>query len=926
MGADSEPFVARASRTLTQLAKRIHIPLTPTSPPGLVEANTLDPWDESGKYGIGWTYFSVALVGCVVAVRIWHWWQDKIRQAIYKQEMEQHYRDLYNLDPEFAVTAMQTGQASRHFFPEEGGEKRDFKPRSDFSAVGPILDALALFRWVFYRPIPDIVWRKHRFTFSSIAVLTIGFIALAFVSLYTFLHQPLYWQSIQFGSPPVAIRAGMIAVAMTPWIVATSMKANLLTLITGIGPERLNVFHRWAGYLCLFLSLVHTIPFYIQPVWDDGGMEVFQRLFPEGSGIIYGTGVACLVPLVWLCIASLPVVRRVAYEVFVTLHVPVGVVYVGLLFWHTKNYLASWDYLYATAAIWGCCYALRLFKLNWAKPWRLSFMVGDEAAITLMAENAIKITVPTQMKWKPGQYVYLRMPGISFLDNHPFTISSLCSEDFPSEYGERYRDCVLVFKPYGGFTRRVLDTAIQKGPLHTYRAYLDGPYGGMRRELAAFDTCILIAGGSGITALMSQLLNLIKRMRDGKAITKKVVVVWALKRLEAMDWFREELRICRDSAPPESVTCKFFVTAAVRQSRVAASGGGGAPAQWCERERGPRPLSSAFHDRLDGFVAGIASKRNSAMIRDEAQGNPDYERELRAEDEDRITALPRQKYLQPHAVPPPPPPANRQSAQEESLRRLEGRDHDQDTVNDDDTTVRGDSETIPSAAPKVEGEGEGGRGGGGFPEDKPKREFHFPPLHTRPDLQPHFNYAPPSPRKLPPAASTNEGGVGGEAAAASSNGGTGGGLRPPEFAHLRTTNLPGQPPQTLGGARPTSTFGPPSGFDFGFPETPTEFQKSLMRFAFPVPHQIMGGEAGGATDTGGWSVEYGRPDLGYMLREWATGGSDGRGILGRRTAVFVCGPPGMRVGVAGAVARLQAEIWGDDLLEEIFLHTENYAL
>merc|ERR1712000_256483 len=136
-----------------------------------------------------------------------------------------------------------------------------------------------------------------------------------------------------------------------------------------------------------------------------------------------------------------------------------------------------------------------------------------------------------------GQFVYLRMPGISFFDNHPFTISSLCSDDFPSQYGEQYRDCTIVFKPYGGFTRRVL---------------------------AAFDTCILIAGGSGITALMSQLLNLIKRMRDGKAITRKIVVVWAIKRLEAMDWFREELRICRESAPPESVTCKIFVTSAVR--------------------------------------------------------------------------------------------------------------------------------------------------------------------------------------------------------------------------------------------------------------------------------------------------------------------------------------------------------------------------
>ncbi|KAI0393381.1 ferric reductase like transmembrane component [Xylariaceae sp. FL0594] len=858
-------LIGRAIGLVAGLSKRIYIPTTPTSPPGLVEANTLDPWIQSGKYALAWTYFALALMGSAVLLRIWHWWQDKIRQAIYKQQVEQHYRDLYNLDSSYVMSGMETSQTGRQFFPEEGGGKRDFKPKTDFSAVGPFLDTLALFRWVFYRPIPDIVWRKHRFTFSSLAVLVVGFIALAFTSLFVFLQQPLYWQSIQFGSPPVAIRSGMLAVAMTPWIVATSMKANILTLITGIGPERLNVFHRWASYLCLFLSLIHTIPFFIQPVWDDGGLQVFQKLFPQGSGVIYGTGIACLVPLGWLCVASLPFIRRIAYEVFVTLHVPVGLLYVALLFWHTKNYLATWDYLFATIAIWVVCYAYRLSNLNWTKPWRSSFLVGDEAAITLMSENAIKITIPTQMKWKPGQFVYLRMPGISFLDNHPFTISSLCSEDFPSEYGEQYRDCTLVFKPYGGFTRRVLETAIEKGPFHTYRAYLDGPYGGMRRELAAFDTCILIAGGSGVTALMSQLLNLIKRMRDGKAITKKIVVVWALKRLEAMDWFREELRICRDSAPPESVTCKFFVTAAVRQSRI--------PPQ---HQRAPRPLSIMFHDRLDGFVAGLASKRNSQMIRDEAQGNHEYEQQLRAEDEDRITALPQQKYLQPHSVPPQHPPSSR-SPQEESLRKLEGRD--------------ASDEELGEEPPRFTENG--------FPVEK-KGEFHFPPLRPRPEMQPHFNLAPPSPRNFPPPP-TNENPTSGASPP----------INPPELAHLRTTNLP-----TGAGPRPTSTFGPPSGFDFGFPETPTEFQKNLMRFAFPIPHQI----------DGGWSVEYGRPDLGYMLREWTTGGPDGRGILGRRTAVFVCGPPSMRVGVANTVARLQAEIWGDPMLEEIFLHTENYAL
>ncbi|TDZ21390.1 Ferric/cupric reductase transmembrane component 7 [Colletotrichum orbiculare MAFF 240422] len=846
--------VADAARIgATELTKRIAITLKPDSPPGLVEALTVDPWDKSGKYAKGWTYFALALMGTVLLMRSWHFWQDKIRQAIYKQEVEEHYANLYTTDPGYAH-ALRTGQ-TQHFFPESDGlGEKQFKPKAHFSSVGFVNDTLALFRWVFYRPIPDFVWGSHRFTFSSLAVITCGVISLAFVTLYCFLQQPLYWQSIQFGSPPIAIRSGMIAVALTPWIIATSMKANIVSLLIGIGPERLNVFHRWAGYICLFLSLVHTVPFYIQPVWDDGGMEVFSRLFDGGSGVIYGTGIACLVPLVWLCVASLPFIRRIAYEVFVVLHVPVGMAYVGLLFWHTKNYLASWDYLWATVAIWVACYFLRLFNLNWTKPWRLSFMVGDEAAITLLAENAIKITIPTQMRWKPGQYVYLRMPGIALFDNHPFTIASLCSDDFPSEYGEQYRDCMLVFKPYGGFTRKVLETAIEKGPFHTYRAFLDGPYGGMRRDLAAFDTCILIAGGSGITALMSQLLNLIKRMRDGKAITRKVVVVWALKKLEAMDWFREELRICRESAPPESVTCKFFVTSAVRNRDMMMAGGGDRTA--------PRALSHLFHDKLDGFVAGIASKRNSALIQSVAQGDPQREQELRAEQEDRITALPQQKYLQPHQYPPPPPgppPSNTYTPQEDSLRRLEGRDFTDDDV-----------------------------------DKKNSADFHFPPINARGD-QPHFNYAPPSPRKMPdPSMNDSDGHI-----------------RPPELAHLRTVNLPnaGQP-------RPTSTFGPPSGFDFGFPETPTEFQKSLMRFAFPVPHQI----------DGGWSVEYGRPDLGYMLKEWATGGADGRGILGRRTAVFVCGPPAMRVGVANTVAGLQAAIWGDDMLEEIYLHTENYAL
>jgi predicted ferric reductase len=798
--------------------------------------------------------------------------------------------------------------------------------------------------------VPELKWKKKTLlSFPSLAVIAILVIGLAFVTLYCFLPQPLYWQSIQFGSPPLAIRAGMIAVAMTPWIVATSMKANLITAITGIGHDRLGVFHRWGGYLCLFLSLVHTIPFYIQPVWDDGGMAVYQKLFPGGSGVIYGTGIACLVPLGWLCIGSLPIIRSLAYELFVFLHIPVAIAYLGLLFWHTHNYLTSWDYLWATVAIWTISYFVRLFNLNWMKPWRNAWLIGDEAAVTLMSENAIKITIPTQMTWRPGQFVYLRMPGISVFENHPFTISSLCSEDFPSEYGDLYRDCTLVFRPFGGFTRRVLETAIEKGPFKTYRAYLEGPYGGMQRELAAFDTVILFAGGSGITAIVSQLLNLIKRMRDGKAVTKKIEVVWALKRLEAMDWFREELRICREYAPPDTVTCQFYVTASTRRQRMGMS------------DRAPRPISNIFHDKLDGFVAGIASKRNSAWIRDEAQGDEERERELQAEQEDAITSLPQQKHLQPKVFPPPPvqtsfaPPPKKAQGMLRKLERSEKRESMKSafsaTMSDSDhheTTRKFLSIPIPLPSTKTS------------PGQK-SPGFHFPA--PSPQHSPHFNFAPqPSPRSSnrnsynpqiyppPPPGPPPPGGYRPSSWLSTE----GADSRPVSY---QPSDFPAPPASTYAPASTSQSqsqpsqkpkldlFPPPpslpqepqaahtrtksaemkieipttqatSTFDFGFPTTPTEFQKNLMRFAF----------VGAKVKKEGWSTEYGRPDLGYMLKEMATGGLDGKGIFGRRTCVFVCGPPSMRVDVANTVARLQADIWGDDSKDEIFLHTENYAI
>lgn len=603
--------------SIISLAKRINVPVTASTTAIQYAEMQRDPWVKSAKYGYGFVYFAVVLLVITSLIRFWHIWGDKMRVAYYRENRLQLHPNASTSD-EYELPSAGTDASNAQFFPPQTVISPPKRRESLFQRYIPLQRAIALMRWIFYRPVPVLKVGKWEVVFPSLAVTVIVLAALIFVTLYCFVPQPLYYWSVALGSPPLAIRAGMLAVAMVPWIVALATKANFITLLTGLGPERLNGLHRWSAYICLFLSLVHMVPFYITPIWEDGALSNYNKFITLGM-YVYGNGFAAIVPLFVLCVHSLPFLRHWMYELFIIIHIPVSWIFVAMLFWHTKNFLSSWGYLWTTVVIWIMTYIIRLFYLNWTNPFRpSSFMIGEESAVTLLPQGAIKVTVPTQMRWRPGQYVYLRMPSIAFFESHPFTIASLCSDDFPSAYGEEYRDMTLVFRPFHGFTRKVLHKAVENGPYKTYTALLEGPYGGMQREMAAFDDVVFFAGGSGITAIASQLLSLIKKIRDGKAITKSVKVVWALKTPETMEWFQEELRICRDNAPSNIVQCNFFLTGVPQDDQLG------------------RDL---VQEKITGILQGI-DKRNSAYIREEAAGDAEKEKELRRENEDGLAALP----------------------------------------------------------------------------------------------------------------------------------------------------------------------------------------------------------------------------------------------------------------------------------------------
>lgn len=269
--------------------KRIDIPYNRSSPPGLIEANTLDPFSQSGKYALGWVYFCIVLLVVAILIRLYHLWTDKIRTALHK---EVHCNTIPPSDRHHEMPELHTDKSPNTVVPRTDQTTAPHKTGSAVSGIRPLNKVISMFRFIFYRPIPLVRLGKKwtPMTFPSLAVTLIVCAAFIFVILYCFVPPPLYWQSIRYGSPPLAVRAGMLAVAMMPWIIAMSMKANLVSLLTGIGHERLNVLHRWAAYICLFLSLVHTVPFYVAPVEDVLDLGIFKSYFSDSGPYIYRTG------------------------------------------------------------------------------------------------------------------------------------------------------------------------------------------------------------------------------------------------------------------------------------------------------------------------------------------------------------------------------------------------------------------------------------------------------------------------------------------------------------------------------------------------------------------------------------------------------------------------------------------------------------
>ncbi|BCR87148.1 ferric reductase family protein [Aspergillus chevalieri] len=382
-----------------------------------------------------------------------------------------------------------------------------------------------------------------RYWSPSLGVILLGLAGTVFCFAMTLGPKPYYWPEVQTGSygssPPIATRTGWMALAVLPFVLAFGAKANMISALTGVPHEKLQVFHQWSSYAMFVLGLIHTFPFIVYHI-HKGDM-----VMEWNTSLTYWTGVATLIPQAYLTVMSLPSIRNRYYEFFKATHFIVALLFILFFFFHCDFRLSSWydiplhtlmsanstrDYFIAAGAI----YLLSLFTAQI----RTYFIHGvHSATLDLLPSGLLRVKVPTIISWHPGQHVFVRFftLGLHSLTAHPFTISSIAYD--PERVGKA-SEIVFYIKPKHGVTGRLAKIA-EKSPSCTRKVLLEGPYGGLSEtRLGQFDHILVIAGGSGGGFSLSVLEEALKQPSLAHG---NIQIVFATRQQNMADWYIDEV-------------------------------------------------------------------------------------------------------------------------------------------------------------------------------------------------------------------------------------------------------------------------------------------------------------------------------------------------------------------------------------------------
>ncbi len=357
----------------------------------------------------------------------------------------------------------------------------------------------------------------------------------------------------------VGRRLGQFASANMTFMFLLGLKHDPVSILTGIPQTKLVRAHRWIGRLAYGFILAHMV-LAIKFLKQEDKLYVLK----ERKQILGILGVVLLTPQVFLGTKSF---RRKKYETFLFIHGLLGAVGCFFIYFHNSRHHALLIVAIHTIVIDRVLGRIRTVFNRFTSSTQCvsEFKIIDDETVEAhipfeRLENQKKIfkyiPLPYLGYWKAGQHIYLNVPRVRLLQNHPFMISS-----HPNTKILR-----LLIRKRNGFTKHLFEKIknkleedkeatitdfgnnINSIPI-SLRVTFGGPYGGNYLPLITFDTILFIAAGSGASLTFPILNDTLFKLNElnsngnnkGRPEKTKIRFVWLMKNKENINWYEEEI-------------------------------------------------------------------------------------------------------------------------------------------------------------------------------------------------------------------------------------------------------------------------------------------------------------------------------------------------------------------------------------------------
>jgi 3-phenylpropionate/trans-cinnamate dioxygenase ferredoxin reductase subunit len=360
------------------------------------------------------------------------------------------------------------------------------------------------------------VTREARLRVGAAAYLVVALLPLFVVLVGTEGPRRGFW--VEFG-----VALGFIGLAMLG--MQSVLTARFPSISGSLGQDALLQFHRQTGLVAFGLVLAHPV------ILLAAEGDYWEYLDPRDGFLRAVFLNLVLVALVAIVVTSLWRDRlRLPYEWWRLGHgaLAVLVVLIGLVhIMQVRHYLDSgWKQALWTAI--GVAAIGSVLYVRAVKPLRVKRHPYRVTAVEPLAAGIWRLALePDQgevLRFRAGQFAFLTIAESPFsLQQHPFSVASSA---------RRTDHLEVAVKELGDFTR-----GIGRTPLGA-RAYVDGPYGSLHLPADPPGGLLLVAGGIGITPIMSMLRTLAD---DGSTVP--TVLVYANRRAEDIAYAEELERL-----------------------------------------------------------------------------------------------------------------------------------------------------------------------------------------------------------------------------------------------------------------------------------------------------------------------------------------------------------------------------------------------